>query len=55
MAEDLTIVTGTKEDAYRSIIPQINGLLEGETERLNRHWLQGSEAPKAELSLARSG
>ncbi|MBS1509262.1 MAG: GAF domain-containing protein [Bacteroidetes bacterium] len=32
MAEDLTIVTGTKEDAYSSLIPQINGLLEGETD-----------------------
>ena len=30
MAEDLSIVTGTKEEAYQSLIPQIRGLLEGE-------------------------
>ena len=30
MAEDLAIVSGTKEEAYHSIIPQIKGLLEGE-------------------------
>ncbi|MDO9376851.1 MAG: GAF domain-containing protein [Bacteroidota bacterium] len=30
MAEDLEIVSGTKEEAYQSIIPQIRGLLEGE-------------------------
>lgn len=30
MAEDLSIITGTKEEQYRSLIPQIKGLLEGE-------------------------
>jgi GAF domain-containing protein len=30
MAEDLSIITGTKEQQYRSLIPQIKGLLEGE-------------------------
>jgi GAF domain-containing protein len=30
MAEDLTIVQGTKEEIYQSLIPQIKGLLEGE-------------------------
>jgi len=30
MAEDLTITQGTKEKIYRSLIPQIKGLLEGE-------------------------
>jgi GAF domain-containing protein len=30
MAEDLTITQGTKEEIYRSLIPQIKGLLEGE-------------------------
>jgi len=30
MSEDLTIISGTKEDQYRSLIPQIKGLLEGE-------------------------
>ena len=30
MAEDLSIARGTKEDQYRSLIPQIKGLLEGE-------------------------
>lgn len=30
MAEDLLITTGTKEDQYRSLLPQIKGLLEGE-------------------------
>lgn len=32
MAEDLSIITGTKEEQYRAIIPQIKGLLEGETD-----------------------
>lgn len=30
MAEDLSIATGTKEEQYLSLLPQINGLLEGE-------------------------
>jgi len=30
MAEDLLITTGTKEDQYQSLLPQIRGLLEGE-------------------------
>src|SRR4051812_21877116 len=30
MAEDLTIVTGTKQEQYEALLPQINGLLEGE-------------------------
>jgi GAF domain-containing protein len=30
MAEDLTIVQGTKEEIYQSLVPQIKGLLEGE-------------------------
>lgn len=30
MAEDLHIITGTKEEQYRELIPQIKGLLEGE-------------------------
>jgi L-methionine (R)-S-oxide reductase len=30
MAEDLTLATGTKEEIYQSLIPQINALLEGE-------------------------
>lgn len=30
MSEDLTIVAGTKEDQYLSLIPQIKGLLDGE-------------------------
>lgn len=32
MAEDLSIITGTKEEQYQSLIPQINGLLEGEND-----------------------
>jgi GAF domain-containing protein len=32
MAEDLLIVKGTKEEQYRSLIPQIKGLLEGESD-----------------------
>ena len=32
MAEDLAIISGTKEDQYQSLIPQIKGLLEGETD-----------------------
>ena len=30
MAEDLSINTGTKQEQYESLIPQINGLLTGE-------------------------
>jgi len=30
MAEDLLIAQGTKEEHYRSLLPQIKGLLEGE-------------------------
>lgn len=30
MAEDLTIITGSKAEIYRSLIPQIKALLEGE-------------------------
>src|SRR3954463_6234779 len=30
MAEDLNIAQGTKEDQYKSLLPQIKGLLEGE-------------------------
>ena len=30
MAEDLTIAQGTKEEQYKSLLPQIKGLLEGE-------------------------
>jgi GAF domain-containing protein len=30
MAEDLTIITGTKEEQYQTLIPQIKALLEGE-------------------------
>ena len=32
MAEDLHVVQGTKEDQYKSLLPQIKGLLEGETD-----------------------
>ncbi len=32
MAEDLTIAQGTKKQQYESLIPQIRGLLEGETD-----------------------
>ncbi len=30
MAEDLTIITGTKQEQYEALVPQITGLLEGE-------------------------
>jgi GAF domain-containing protein len=32
MAEDLTIITGTKQEQYEALIPQIKGLLDGETD-----------------------
>lgn len=32
MAEDLLITKGTKEEQYESLLPQIEGLLEGETD-----------------------
>lgn len=34
MAEDLTILHGSKRDQYRSIIPQIKALIEGETDQI---------------------
>lgn len=30
MAEDLSIIQGTKEEVYQSLIPQLNALIEGE-------------------------
>lgn len=32
MSEDLHIISGTKEEQYEQLIPQIRGLLEGETD-----------------------
>lgn len=32
MAEDLTIITGTKKEQYEALIPQIKGLIEGEAD-----------------------
>lgn len=32
MAEDLTIITGNKQEQYESLLPQIKGLLQGETD-----------------------
>ena len=32
MAEDLNIINGSKEEQYEALIPQIKGLLEGETD-----------------------
>ena len=32
MAEDLSIITGTKEEQYLALIPQVEGLLMGETD-----------------------
>jgi L-methionine (R)-S-oxide reductase len=32
MAEDLTIVDGTKQEQYEALIPQVKGLLDGETD-----------------------
>jgi len=32
MAEDLSIIKGTKEEQYQALIPQIKGLLEGEND-----------------------
>ena len=32
MAEDLHITTGSKEEQYRSLLPQIQGLMSGETD-----------------------
>jgi GAF domain-containing protein len=32
MAEDLTISTGSKTERYESLVPQIRGLLDGETD-----------------------
>ena len=34
MAEDLFIAKGTKEEQYLTLIPQINGLVEGETDQV---------------------
>ena len=32
MAEDLSIITGTKQEQYEALLPQIRGLLEGEND-----------------------
>lgn len=32
MAEDLIILSGTKEEQYKALYPQVKGLLEGETD-----------------------
>lgn len=32
MAEDLHIISGTKEEQYKALVPQIKALLEGETD-----------------------
>ena len=32
MAEDLTIISGTKAEQYEAMLPQLKGLLEGETD-----------------------
>lgn len=32
MSEDLNIVKGTKQKQYKSLLPQIKGLLQGETD-----------------------
>jgi GAF domain-containing protein len=32
MAEDLTIITGNKTEQYESLLPQVQGLLDGETD-----------------------
>ena len=34
MAEDLAIIKGSKAEQYQSLIPQIRGLLEGETDQV---------------------
>ena len=34
MAENLTIVSGTKEERYQSLLPQLFALMEGETDRI---------------------
>lgn len=34
MAEDLQIITGSKQEIYESLIPQIKGLLEGEPDQV---------------------
>jgi GAF domain-containing protein len=32
MSEDLSIIKGTKEEQYRSLLPQVSALLQGETD-----------------------
>ena len=34
MAEELQLAEGSKTDQYRSLLPQIRALLEGETDRV---------------------
>jgi GAF domain-containing protein len=66
MAEDLSIQKGTKKEQYESLIPQIKGLLEGETnlvanlaniaaalkEQFNWWWVGFYMIEKEELVLA---
>ena len=32
MSEDLHVIQGTKEEQYKNLLPQVKGLLEGETD-----------------------
>lgn len=34
MAEDLKVIAGSKEEQYRSLLPQISALLNGEKDRV---------------------
>ncbi len=34
MAEDLKVITGTKEEQYQSLLPQVQALLEGEQDQM---------------------
>ena len=34
MAEDLNIISGTREEQYSSLLPQVKALVEGEPDRI---------------------
>ena len=45
MAEDLKLAAGTKQEQYESLVPQIKGLIEGETDLIADLFLCGCMQP----------
>ena len=37
MSEHITLITGSKEEKYTSLLPQIKALIDGESDRSEEH------------------